>query len=276
MKGVFYQFVDVMPSEQGCGSADDWILYTSVAFGGEIEKLYGISEYKDSSKRKRRDTSQLICNLLDSDEIWIKPFCVACRSRNAESNGKLILSETIDFQTERGDALIYEFENGIRFNAKRAKMYANYAFVLSCFGTNLSNNARLFNYKKAYLVLDTLPGDQPVGEYQPGLCMLQNITKNYEMLNKNWHKQAEINELETLGFCYASSTNRIGFIISDWVAQSIHAAVNRETFIGNVRRNGEVRRQGVAKILFSIFNQYKKLGYDPNLIINPMSLMSGL
>ena len=271
---TFYQGFDVMPSEQGESNPEDYLVYSLVTLGGEWGKLGKLKQYKKSSKKQRKITSNLLCSLIDQDVIWVKPCSIVCKVSAALLNGEIILSELLQFQEEKGHSVQVDIGKWVKLNTRLAKMYANYAFVLALMSGELGRNTQNFKFKKGFIVLDRLPGDKKEGKDQRGLNFIRSITQFSRLLSKAWNENTERYNLESLGFGYGESPIPIGANMTDWIAQSCHAAINKESYIANLEEHGEERRQTVAKIIFSIYAQYERKGFKTNSIIMPLPKMS--
>jgi len=267
-------FTDVMPSEQGTQIAQDMLMYTSVLFSADSKYFKNIKQYKFLRAKGRESTSKKICKLLNEDKIWIIPTCVTCQVDIAEANGKQLISEILNTDIEtlnKGKKLIL---NGHSISFKRAMMYANYAIALSILSIRMSSMIKHYNAKSGHFILDLLPGDQMERSKQPGMEILKWITDGSEFLRNIWKESSEYCKTDDIGFSYAKFDNDYGYVISDWVAQSLHASVNVETFRGNIQIDKENRRRVTADLAFAIFEQHKRRGIDPVKILKKLPLIS--
>lgn len=260
-------FLDVMPSEQGSINDTDLLFYTNVFFSGNGEKIKDIKEYKDCSKYTRKQTSQILCELIGSDKLWINARAYYCRGNIALENGKQLLSEITNTDKSKINEKTEFIINNQKLNYKRALMYANYAIVLSLFSINMSSIMKSLNKTDGNIILDFLPGDQLDKTKQPGLELVKWITDNSEFLNNIWRESAEFCKAKSIGFAYAQMESKIGFALSDWIAQSIHACANAESFRANIKSKREIRRRLVADIFFAILEQFQRHNLDHQKIL---------
>lgn len=274
-KNKLYVFIDAMPSEQGSTIQDDHISYTAILYSGNEEKLEDLKQYKDLSKKGRIETSKLICELIDSDQLWILTSCVTCQSNIAEENGNKLLSSVLGVNEEEIKNTSSLVINNQKINIKRAKMYANYAIALAFLSGHLAQYIQHYECKSGYFVLDLLPGDQITPDHQPGLEIVKWLTDKSSFLKMVWKDSSEEAKGNEIGFCYAKVMPEIGFSLSDWVAQSCHATINADSFRSNVKRKKEDRRRVAANIIFSVMEQYKKRDRDPEKIFFQIPLLSG-
>lgn len=267
-------FTDVMPSEQGTQTAKDILMYTSVLFSGDAKYFKNIKQYKSLRAKGRESTSKILCKLINEDTIWIIPTCVTCQVDVAEANGKQLISEILNSDIEtlnRSKKLIL---NGHSISFKRAMMYANYAIALSILSIRMSSMIKHYEAKSGHFILDLLPGDHMDRSKQPGMEILKWITDGSEFLRNIWKESSEYCKSADIGFAYAKFDNDYGYVISDWVAQSLHASVNVDTFRDNIQIDKENRRRVAADLAFAIFEQHKRRGTDPIKILKTLPLIN--
>jgi len=268
-------FVDAMPSEQGSQIEEDHISYTGILYSGDESKLHGIEQYKDLSKKGRINTSKLICDMINENNLWVLVSCFTSQVNIAEANGRKLLSKILSKDEDEIKSSTHLIVNNQKLNIKRANMYANYAIALAFMSGSLAQYVKHYKCKSGHLVLDLLPGDQRDPKFQPGIETIKWLTHNSSFLQMVWKDSFKDSGNKELGFCYANVTPDIGASLADWVAQSCHAAINAESFRANISGQREKRRRVAADIIFSIMKQYKERGKDPEKIIYQIPLLGG-
>jgi len=236
----YYMYVDAMPSEQlDLEDPNAVISLVAVGYTYKKRKPFKIRQFKNyrSQKRKLKAVNDL-CQLFN--ENYFYNLRVAC--------GLAYIVDVIRWGEQVLDNLpasiggITPDNKYLRFNEtkipiQRAKAFAWYTFGITMLSAPLASFAKASNARKAYLLLDPLPGDTP-GEYTPGIQLVQLIIDNSE-LKECWKKASEKFKGE-IGFSYAGmkeSSSQISVkqtdlaVLADWISHACHALANTQMIL---------------------------------------------